>query len=164
MGWHKHWSMYECLFIAALCRLDNRTVGQNVEQYHANPCQMLCQMQILQMFCSRDIHRHIFFLKQLNFVFLCSNHYCRSRQRQAKSRRFCWGSRLCAGGFRLPWRLSVWHLGSFRGCKKWQSLDQFSTWLCLSVFLHWDFLLRYYNNILLSDVAIFQTLVATGCP
>lgn len=76
------------------------------------------------MFCSREIQCHFVLLKQFNFVFLCSNHHCRSCQRQAKSRWFCWGSRLCSRGFCLSWRISVWHLGSSRGCKKWQSLGQ----------------------------------------
>lgn len=131
--------MCECLFLAVICRLIKFS-NKYLETWYWRSTDVLLQRNTM-LFSPKTVK-----------LFLYSYHHRRSRQRQAKSRWFCWGSRLCPGGFRLPWCLSVWHLGSSRRCKKWQSLDQFSAWLCVSVFLHWDW---YYQSILLSDVTAF---------
>lgn len=103
-------------------------------------------------FDSRKIQCHVMILKQINFAFFCSNHNCRSRQRQAKSRRFRGGSWLCSGGFCLPWCFSVWHLGSTRGCKKWQSLEQFFNLAVFPSIL--TLRLWCYHSILLTEVTV----------
>lgn len=43
---HRHCEECEYMFFTVLCRLNNRTVGQNVVQYYANPLEMHGNMQI----------------------------------------------------------------------------------------------------------------------